>query len=127
MNLEIETILARAKDCLSDAEFNFEHDRLQVAANRSYYCVFDCIAALLHHKDIYAKTHQGAHQKFSELYIKSGILDIQLAKTLSKVFDLRQSADYDYQSELAQQDVATALDHARTFLAATKTYFEAEH
>ncbi len=68
MTPEIEKILARAEECLSDARFNFEHDRFQVAVNRSYYCVFDCVAALLHHKDVFTKTHQGAHQKFSELY-----------------------------------------------------------
>lgn len=49
-----------------------------------------------------------------------------MAKALSKVFDLRQSADYDFQYELAEQEVAIAIEHARTFLATTRAYFEAE-
>ena len=125
MTPEIEKIIDRAEDCLSDAVFNFEHNRFQVAINRSYYCMFDCISALLHHKDIFVKTHQGAHLKFAEHYVKPGILDISLAKALSKVFDLRQSSDYDFEFEPSEADIPAALDHARTFLAATKTYFEA--
>lgn len=35
MTPEIEKIIARPEECLSDAEFNFEHDRFQVAVNRS--------------------------------------------------------------------------------------------
>ena len=123
MKPEIEIILARAEDCLSDAVFNLEHDRLQVAVNRSYYCIFDCVIALLHEQAVFTKTHQGAHTKFHEHYIKTGLLDSELGKMLLLVFELRQSADYDFQYELAEQDVATALDHARTFLAATKSYF----
>ncbi len=125
MTSEIKKIIDRAEDCLSDAVFNFEHNRFQVAINRSYYCMFDCISALLHHKDIFVKTHQGSHLKFAEHYIKPGLLDISLAKMLSKVFGLRQSSDYDFEFEPDADDITAALDHARTFLAATKGYFAA--
>ncbi|MFN0173936.1 MAG: HEPN domain-containing protein [Saprospiraceae bacterium] len=123
MSVEIQKVLERAEDCLSDAEFSLQHGRLLVSANRSYYCVFDCIAALLIDKEIFAKTHQGAHTKFNELYIKTQLMDSKLNSLLLFVFDLRQTADYDFTHELAEQEVSTALEHARTFLAATKSYF----
>ena len=123
MSPEIKVIIARAEDCLSDAAFNLKHHRLLAAANRSYYCVFDCITALLTDKDIYVKTHQGAHLKFSELFIKTGLMDSKLSSLLLFVFDLRQSADYDFSYELSEQDAITALENAKTFLAATKSFF----
>ena len=124
MKTELEKILARAEDCLSDAQFNFEHDRLQVAVNRSYYCIFDCVRALLWDKEVFTKTHQGAHTKFNEMYIKTGLFDIKLGKMILFVFDLRQSSDYEILYELAETDAAIALENAQTFLAATKKYFQ---
>ncbi len=59
MSLEILKVIKRADDCLSDAEFSLQHGRLLAAANRSYYCVFDCITALLINKEVFTKTHQG--------------------------------------------------------------------
>ncbi len=126
MKPEIEKILDRAEDCFSDAEFNFKNDRFQVAVNRSYYCIFDCVTALLQEKDIFAKTHQGAHTKFHEYYIKTNLFDVELGRMLLVVFNLRQSADYDFQYELAEQEVASGVEYAATFLAATRAYFEAE-
>jgi len=123
MTIEIVKILQSAEDCLLSAEHSYSGGWNKAAANRSYYCIFDCITAFLHHKDIFAKTHQGAQLKFSEVYIKSGILDIGLAKSISKVFDLRQSCDYDFDFEPNEEDIPAALEHARTFLAATKLYF----
>ncbi|MFN0036730.1 MAG: HEPN domain-containing protein [Saprospiraceae bacterium] len=125
MKIEIAKMLRSAEDCLLSAEHSLAGGWYKAAANRTYYCIFDCISALLHHKDVFAKTHQGAHLKFAECYIKPGILDIRLAKALTKVFDLRQSSDYDFEFEPDEADILAALEHARTFLAATRAYFEA--
>lgn len=125
MNAEVKIVLERAKDCLSDASFNLTHQRLLAAANRSYYCVFDCLTALLMAKGVSTKTHQGAHLKFNELYIKTGLMERKLSAQLLFVFDLRQSADYDFSYELSEQDAASALEFAEIFLAETLAYFSA--
>ncbi len=122
MTQEIAKIIRSAEDCLLSAEHSSSGGWYKAAANRAYYCIFDCITALLHHQEIFAKTHQGAHIKFSEHYIKPGILDVQLAKILVDVFGLRQSSDYDFEFEPDETDITDALDNARTFLTATQAY-----
>ncbi len=124
MNLPIDKILERADDALSDATFNFEHERYVACVNRAYYAVFYCIAALLEHKQIYVKTHQGSHNKFNELYLKTGLMAPILNDSLDVVFSLRQAGDYDFRVEITTTEAIAALEHARTFLIATKSYFD---
>ena len=124
MSYEIEKILQNAEDCLLNAEYNFKGNWYKAAANRAYYCIFDCISALLQEKQVTAKTHQGAHIQFRQLYIKTGVLDLSLAEMLSESFELRQSADYDFEFDLSEADAASAINNARTFFTATKNYFE---
>ena len=125
MKVPIEKMIDKAEDALSDALFNLEDKRYAVAINRAYYAMFYCISALLEVKQISTKTHQGAHNKFNELYIKTELLPAALNTALDTVFSLRQSGDYDFGFESTHPEATAALDHARTFLAATKTYFEA--
>lgn len=123
MNVPIDKIIEKAADALSDAEFNFQHGRYEAAINRAYYTVFYSISALLEAKQISTKTHQGAHNKFNEIYLKSGLLPLELNTCLDVVFSLRQSGDYDLRFEPDQDDAASAIKNARQFLTATQTYF----
>lgn len=122
MNKEIENILERSGDCLSDAKFNFQHSRYMAAVNRSYYSVFDCLVALLLTHNVYTKTHQGAHLKFNELFVKSGLFDAKFSQMLMYLFDLRQSVDYDFQFEPSEQDAGIAVEYAELFLNATRDF-----
>ena len=126
MNVPIEMIIARAEDTLSDATFNFEYERYEACVNRAYYAVFYCITALLEAKQIYAKTHQGSHNKFNELYLKTELMPQNLKDSLDTVFSLRQAGDYDLRIEISEIEAQAAIEHARTFLAATRVYFEVE-
>lgn len=86
MNVPIDKIIEKAADALSDAEFNFQHGRYEAAINRAYYTIFYSISALLEAKQISTKTHQGTHNKFNEIYLKSGLLPLELNTCLDVVF-----------------------------------------
>jgi uncharacterized protein (UPF0332 family) len=120
MKDEIEKIIHKAADCLADAELNIQFDRYTACINRSYYCIFDCIQALLYVKGIFAKTHQGSHTKFHEFYLKTNLLPRELGERLNFVFDLRQAGDYDYEAKMTKEDAQTALEIATLFLTKTK-------
>ena len=124
MSYEIGKMLQSAEDCLLSAEHSFKGGWYKAAANRSYYCVFDCITALLYAKGASAKTHQGAHVKFRQLYIKTALLRVNLDEILTRVFDLRQSSDYDFEFEPTKADTLSAIESAKEFLAATKSYLQ---
>lgn len=123
MNVPLEKIIEKAADALSDAEFNLEYERYEAAINRAYYAIFYSISALLEAKQVATKTHQGAHSKFNEFYLKTGLLPLELNACLDVVFSLRQSGDYDLQFEPTQLEADSAIENARTFLIATQAYF----
>lgn len=126
MNAEIQKILENAEDCLLTAQYNAQGGWQKAAVNRAYYCMFDCVTALLRAKEVSAKTHQGAHILFRQHFIKTGLLDVQLAENLSQVFALRQSSDYDFDFEPTDADIPIVLQHASQFFTATKSFFAIE-
>ena len=127
MTYEIEKILENAEDCLLTAQYNADGGWNKAAVNRAYYCMFNSVTALLRDKGLAAKTHQGAHILFSQHYIKTGIMSVEMGENLAEVFVLRQSSDYDFEFEPDEANILTALEHARTFFAATRAYFEVKH
>lgn len=122
MSSEVEKIIRVAEDCLSNAEYNLHGGWSKAAVNRAYYCMFYCVTALLHIQQISAKTHQGAHLKFRELYIKTGLMPMETAESLRAVFEMRQSCDYDFEFDPTGEDAKGAIDMARDFLEATKNH-----
>lgn len=74
-------------------------------------------------KNIFTKTHQGTHVKFNEVFLKENILEAKFGMMLNKVFEMRQSSDYDLDEDFSEDEIAGALGAARAFLAATKDYF----
>jgi uncharacterized protein (UPF0332 family) len=123
MTIQIQKLIERAEECLSDAEYSLEDLRFDMALNRAYYCVFDCVRALLQTQNIFAKTHQGTHVKFNEVFIKTNLWDFKFAAILKKLFEMRQTADYYLDEDFSAREVEIALENAREFLAATKKYF----
>ncbi len=124
MKAETVKFLQRAEDCLSDAEANFQLDRLIVVVNRSYYCMFDCVRGLLAEIDLQPKTHQGVYVKFNELFVKNGAFSKEHRDNLKEVFELRQSGDYDLDFEPTEENARFAIDSASRFLSATKLYLD---
>lgn len=115
--------LHKAEDALQHAEYNFKLRIFIVTANRSYYSAFYCLTALLYSQNIYAKTHQGTHSKFFELFIKTKIFPVHVADYVSFLFKYRQQADYDFDTDLSEEEAKTLLSKATEFLNLTKDYF----
>lgn len=115
MKPETQKYLAKAKDCLEDARYLLKVDRWSGTINRSYYAIFDCIQALLFEKGVFAKTHQGSQQKFFDLFVKTGIFSVEMAKQVKKVFEKRQTTDYDPDSDLDKADAEDAFRQAQIF------------
>lgn len=123
MNEDVSAYLQKAKDCLSDAEYLLKDDRLEAACNRSYYAIFDAVQALLSHtEEPYIKTHQGAHIRFRELYLKSGKLPLALNSILTEAFNLRQGSDYELDFELTGEKARQMFENATGFVVTIEAY-----
>jgi uncharacterized protein len=84
----------RSLESFDDARIMIENKRWNSAVNRLYYACFYAVIALLLKNDFETMTHNGARTKFSEEYIKNGLIDKKFGKLFSQLSDFRQKGDY---------------------------------
>lgn len=125
------TLLEEAQKALDKADLTLHNARHDLAggfslatANRAYYACYYCMVALLYTKDVHPKTHQGVHLKFSELFIKPGLMPPGLSETISLLFDYRQEADYDFDADVTAEEAGKLIDKASEFVALAKHFFK---
>ena len=121
---EAQQALDRAKDCLDDSEFNLSNGRTIVTVNRAYYCIFYCMNAALFTKEIYAKTHAGTQNKFSEYFIQTSIFPKEFSVFINDAFLRRQSGDYDMGSKISEEEAEKMLQNARIIYQFVNEYFQ---
>ncbi len=115
----------RAVESLDDATANLYDERYLVTVNRGYYAVFYALAALLYDKDyLNTKSHSGAHTKFRELYIKTGLLPKEASYWLDKTWELRQVGDYDFEDIISKEEAEESLESARLFIETVNNYWQ---
>lgn len=120
-----QAVWERAHESLDDAAANYQQERYLVTVNRSYYTVFYALAALLYEKDyLNTKSHSGAHVKFRELYIKTGLLPKEASIWLDKTWELRQAGDYDFDDIITPEEALDALQSAQAFVRAVTDYIQ---
>lgn len=124
MKEEIQRFLEHAADALDAADILLKYDHELALANRVYYAIFYCVCALLLSKGVVTKKHEGARARFHELFIKTGEFDVEAGKLLARNFAARQSADYDMDTAITDEQARKLLDDARYFYSLTLAYFE---
>jgi len=114
--------LSQANDCLSVAEKNIESGFYKDALNRSYYCIFHSIRAVLA-LDLYdSKKHSGIISEFHKQYIKTGIFHKKFSDVIKESFQIRQSSDYEDFFMVSKSDTLQQVENARDFLNTVEDY-----
>ncbi|MDE5761342.1 HEPN domain-containing protein [Bacteroides sp.] len=88
-----------------------------LTGNRLYYAVFHMASALLLDKGFTARTHSGIIHLIGAQFITTDLLDRGYGRLLSRLFELRQSGDYDDLYDATEEEVAPYIERTRTFLA----------
>ena len=70
------------------------------------------------------KNPPGAHAKFSELFVKTGIFPIEISNDISVIFDFRQEADYDLDTDISHEEAKDLIKRASSFYQLTKAYLQ---
>lgn len=65
------------------------------AVSRLYYACYYIVVALLVSHKLETQTHSGVKTIFSLNFVRPRLIDIDLAKTFFKLFDLRHNNDYE--------------------------------
>ena len=113
---EVEALLSKAHQRLQVAKDLFQMQHYDDCVNRAYYSMVSAASAALRFKDISTKTHKGMHNKFSEIYIKSGEIESKLGKQFRYAQDLRNKVDYDSFETISQEQAEVILEDAEEFL-----------
>jgi uncharacterized protein (UPF0332 family) len=86
--------LTRALETLVDVEILAQNQSWNSATNRLYYACFYAVSALLLKNNVNTKSHSGTRTKFSELFVQTKIISINLGRTYTYLFDNRLKGDY---------------------------------
>jgi uncharacterized protein (UPF0332 family) len=62
------------------------------------------------------KTHNGVMALFDGHFIKTKLVPKEMGQFLRRVFEMRQTGDYEVETELTKENVLEALDYAEKFI-----------
>ncbi len=90
------------------------------AASRAYYATFHALTALFALRgQTYAK-HSAIRAALHRELVRTGELDTQMGRDYDLLMDLRETGDYGGVAQVTPQSAKTAVDKAKSFLAAIR-------
>jgi uncharacterized protein (UPF0332 family) len=108
--------ITKSKNTLAEIDLLINYKLWNTAINRLYYDCYYAVIALLIDKEIETLTHAGARQMFGLHFIKTGIIEKDLGKFYSRLFDLRQTGDYDDFIDFSREQVLDLLQPANELI-----------
>jgi uncharacterized protein (UPF0332 family) len=118
--------MKQAEETLADAEAMAKGELSpRSIVNRAYYAMFYAVLGLFLKTNVTLKTskHPGIISMFDQIFILSGKMDKQFSKSLHKMFNSRQVADYKELVEVSSEEAEDALEAARRFIERSKRLF----
>jgi uncharacterized protein (UPF0332 family) len=110
--------LQRAGDALAEADVLIASLRWRGALNRIYYAVFYAARALLAMRDLDSSRHSGVIALFQQQFVKTNVISANVARTLPRLFEARQTSDYADGADPADDDVRAFRTDADAFITA---------
>jgi uncharacterized protein (UPF0332 family) len=114
--------LQQARECLQTAEVVIAAGLFKAAANRSYYCIFHAMRAVLALDRFDTKKHSGVISAFRQKYVKTGVFTADISDIIKTAFKVRNNSDYQDYYLISKDDVAAQIENARAFLLAVEGY-----
>ena len=115
-NAIVKYRLERAKDTFLDVELAIKNMRCNNAANRLYYACYYAAMALLINDGHIARTHSGVKALLGLHYATQNKINSDLMKAYRKMFNLRQTGDYDDLAAITMDDVLELYEPAEQFI-----------
>ena len=106
----------KAYDCLREAECVAEMGFWNLAGNRLYYAAFHMASALLLVKGMSARSHGGVIHLIGSEFVKRGLLSKSSGHLLSRLYELRQSGDYDDMYNATEEEIMPFITRTKEFV-----------
>lgn len=121
---DIEILSAKAQTFLRTAERAMSDGDYDSCASRCYYAMFSIAQAALLSKGLRASSHKGVISLFGEHFVKAGVLEGHMGRTLNYAYDTRIVGDYGVSASVAQDEAEELLDAAGDFVGKVKGYLD---
>ena len=108
--------LNKAKEILLEIDLLIDNQLWNTAVNRLYYACYYAVIALLIKKGIKTQTHTGVRQMFGLQIVKTGLIDKELGRYFSDIFDKRLTGDYDDFIDYEKDDVIDLVAPAKKLI-----------
>jgi uncharacterized protein (UPF0332 family) len=108
--------IQRAVETIQEVAVHIEKRFWNTAINRMYYACYYAVGALLVKHGIETSSHKGTRQKFGELFVKTGIVDKNLAKLFTDLSEKRHKGDYNDFFDYDEETVTRLYPQSRQFI-----------
>ena len=111
-----------AKSDLNVAKLLLDAKEFRASVNRSYYAIFHALRAVVVLEGFDSSKHSGIIEYFNEHFIKNGVFDKSISKSISSAFKLREKSDYRDFYIVSQEEATTQIEKAEQIIAAVEQY-----
>ena len=111
--------IKQAEETLADAEAMKKGGlSARSIVNRAYYAMFYAVLGIFLKANVILKTskHSGIISMFDQVFVLGGKIDRELSRSLHKMFNARQAADYKELVEISSEDAEDAIKAAKLFI-----------
>ena len=121
---ELMDFIAKAEKFLATAERALDIGDYDSCASRSYYAMFFMAEAVLLTRGFSSSSHKGVISLFGEHFVKTGIFERDLGKSLNDAYDKRLIGDYGIGLTTTEEDARDLLKIANDFVQELKNYLK---
>jgi len=112
----VEYRIEKSYRVLEEARDNAKLGHWNLTGNRLYYAVFHMCQALLLSEGDTVRRHASMIHKIGLDFITTGRLDRTYGKLISRLYELRQSGDYDDRFDATEEEVMPYFEQVETLL-----------
>ena len=124
MRSEIRDILEAAEAKLKAADMLLRENLCGDAASRAYYAAFHALGALHFSRGNTFSSHAQLIGRFNRDFVRTGLFPREFTRIMARLFEDRQSGDYDIVHTLTQEEARQEVDDARRVVEAVSLYLQ---
>ena len=109
--------IQKAWNSIQEADDNARLGYWTLAASRLYYAAYYMASALLVDKGFIARSHSGVTHIIGSEFVKKDFLSKEDGRLISRLFNMRQSGDYDDLFDWTEEEVQPFFNKTKDFLA----------
>ena len=118
--------LERSLEDLQSAQELFIDGHFRAANNRAYYAIFHAIRAALALESADSSKHSGIISEFRRLFIKEGLLPVELSQMIGAAFTIRNASDYDDMFIASKSETKEQIENAKYVYEQIEKYINTE-